>query len=1037
MWLTRISVQNPVFAAMMMFALMVLGLFAYKDLGVEEFPNVEFPFVIVSTNYPGASPEVVESDVTRKIEDTVNTISGVKRVISTSYEGRSFIAIEFYLNVPVPVAVQDVRDKIAVLKTEFRDEIKDPIIEKYNPGSTPVLSLAFTSTTLPMRELSTYIDQKISKRLQTVSGVGKVEILGAVKREVRINLKPQALQAYSIGMDEVLRVLKAENSELPSGTIKSGNQEQVVQIKGRLVQPEQFRRLIVARRLGVPIYLEQVADIVDGEQDLESAALINGKAAVSVDVIKSSGANVIDVVNKTNEVLAEIRPQLPAGVSMTVVADSSKSIRNSLADVQKTLLEGAILAILIVLLFLGSWRSTVITGLTLPISLLGTVFALYFFGFTLNLMTLMALSLCIGLLVDDAIVVRENIVRHAAMGKSHYQAALDGTSEIGLAVIATTLTIIAVFLPVAFMGGIIGRFFYQFGVTVSSAVLLSMFVSFTLDPMLSSVWPDTHKQGEKRRGFGGLLDTFSGWLDKLGDVYVLLSGWALRHRRITLMIAVASLFGAFSLSSLIGKEFVPEPDLSEIGVKFETPVDASLEYTLGKVHQAETIVRSYPEVISTYATLNTSSDPGRNRATIRVLLKPKKERTLSQKALTNVFRQRLGQIAGITLTSVSAAKESVSGGMKPIMLSVQGSDLKELQRISKEISDGMHKIDGLVDIESSLKDNKSTVAVQLNRDAASDAGLSVASIGQALRPLLAGEAVTTWQDSRGENYDVRVRLPDIDRREISDLSGLSFASSHKNLATDAPYMIPLGQVATFEQSEGAAQINRRNLSREVLIQANTSGRPAGDIGVDVKKLQDSIKLPIGYHFETEGANKDMAESAGYAASALLLAIIFIYMLLGSQFNSFLYPVAIMTSLPLSLIGVFLALFVFRSTLNLFSIIGIIMLMGLVTKNAILLIDFIKEALARGEDRTHAILLAGRTRLRPILMTTTAMVMGMMPLALGLGDGGEQRAPMAHAIIGGVITSTLLTLIVVPVVYTYLDDIKRLCWKFLTRNKADN
>jgi HAE1 family hydrophobic/amphiphilic exporter-1 len=375
--------------------------------------------------------------------------------------------------------------------------------------------------------------------------------------------------------------------------------------------------------------------------------------------------------------------------------------------------------------------------------------------------------------------------------------------------------------------------------------------------------------------------------------------------------------------------------------------------------------------------------------------------------------------------------------MKPIMLSVQGSDLKELQRISKEISDGMHKIDGLVDIESSLKDNKSTVAVQLNREAASDAGLSVASIGQALRPLLAGEAVTTWQDSQGENYDVRVRLPDSDRREISDLSGLSFASTHKNLATDAPYMIPLGQVATFEQSEGAAQINRRNLSREVLIQANTSGRPAGDIGVDVKKLQDSIKLPAGYHFETEGANKDMAESAGYAASALMLAIIFIYMLLGSQFNSFLYPVAIMTSLPLSLIGVFLALFVFQSTLNLFSIIGIIMLMGLVTKNAILLIDFIKEALARGEDRTHAILMAGRTRLRPILMTTMAMVMGMMPLALGLGDGGEQRAPMAHAIIGGVITSTLLTLIVVPVVYTYLDDIKRLCWKFLTRNSSSS
>ena len=1032
MWLTRVSVQNPVFAAMMMFALMVLGLFAYKDVGVEEFPNVEFPFVIVYTNYPGASPEVVESDVTRKVEDSVNTISGVKRVISTSYEGRSFVAIEFYLNVPVTVAVQDVRDKIAVLKTTFRDEIKDPIVERYNPGSVPVLSLAFTSTTLPMRELSTYIDQKISKRLQTVSGVGKVEVLGAVKREIRINLKPQALQAYRVGVDEVLRVLQLENSELPSGTIKSGNQEQVVQIKGRLAEPEQFKRLIVARRQGVPIYLEQVADVVDGEQDLESAALINGQPAVSLDVIKSSGANVIEVVDKANETLAEIRQQLPAGVSMTVVADSSKSIRASLADVQKTLLEGAALAILIVLLFLGSWRSTVITGLTLPISLLGTIFAIYYFGFTINLMSLMALSLCIGLLVDDAIVVRENIVRHAAMGKSHYQAALDGTNEIGLAVLATTLTIIAVFLPVAFMGGIIGRFFFQFGVTVSAAVLLSMFVSFTLDPMLSSVWPDKHKHGERRTGFGGLLDKFSDFLEWLGDIYSKLIAWSLRHRRITLGIAFASLIGAFSLSGMIGKEFVPEPDLSEIGVSFETAQDSSLDYTLSKVHQAEDIIRHYPEVISTYATINTSSDPGRNQASIRVLLKPKQQRTLSQKQLINIFRQRLNQIAGINITSVAAAKESVSGGMKPIMLSVQGSDLKELQRISQEIADGMRKIDGLVDIESSLKASKPTVAVELNRDAASDAGLSVASIGNALRPLLAGDAVTTWQDAQGENYDVRVRLPESERQQVTDLSNLHFASTRKDPQTDAPYMIPLGQVATFEQSEGAAQINRRNLMREVLIQANTDGRPAGDIGVDVKKLQDSIKLPAGYRFETEGANKDMAESAGYAATALLLAIIFIYMVLGSQFNSFLYPVAIMTSLPLSLIGVFMALFVFSSTLNLFSIIGIVMLMGLVTKNAILLIDFIKVAIEKGDDRTHAIMMAGRTRLRPILMTTMAMVMGMMPLALGLGDGAEQRAPMAHAIIGGVITSTLLTLIVVPVVYTYLDDIKQLAKRALTK-----
>ncbi|RZU46909.1 HAE1 family hydrophobic/amphiphilic exporter-1 [Fluviicoccus keumensis] len=1030
MWLTRISVNNPVFAAMMMLALMVVGLFAYRDVGVEEFPNVEFPFVIVTVDYPGASPEVVESDLTRKIEDSVNTISGVKKVMSTSYEGRCFVAIEFYLSVPLSTAVQDVRDKIAVLKPQLRDGIEEPRIEKYNPGAIPVVSLAFTSTSLPMRELSTYIEQKLSKRLQTVAGVGKVDVLGSVRREVRIYIKPQALQAYRVGVDEVMQVLQRENAELPAGTLRQGNVEQVVQIKGRMVRPDDFRRLIVARRQGAPVYLEQVAEVADGEADAESAALINGRPAVSVDVIKSSGANTIEVVDKVHRVLDEIRGELPAGVTMTQVADSSKSIRASLADVQKTLLEGAVLAVLIVLLFLGSWRSTVITGLTLPISLLGTIFAIYFFGFTINLMTLMALSLCIGLLVDDAIVVRENIVRHAAMGKSHRQAALEGTAEIGLAVLATTLSIVAVFVPVAFMGGIIGRFFYQFGVTVSAAVLLSMFVSFTLDPMLSSVWSDRHRPTGRRSGFGGALDIFGEWLDRVSDVYARILGWSLSHRLTTLGLALASLVGAFMLAGLIGKEFVPEPDLGEIGVKFETAVDASLEYTVAKTGQVEKLIRSYPEVVSTYATVN-SAGQGRNRASIRIALKPKQARRLNQKQLTALFRERLSHVAGITVTSVAASKESVSGGLKPIMVSVQGADLRQLQRISDTLVAEIRRIPGVVDIETSLKASKPGIAVNLDRDAASDAGLSIAAIGRALRPLLAGDEVTTWQDAQGENYAVRVRLPDADRETVADLANLHFASNRTD-ASGLPELIPLGQVASLDRTEGAAKIARRNLFREVLIEANVAGRPAGDIGADIRKVQERIKLPPGYHFETEGQNKDMQESIGYAATALLLAVIFIYMVLGSQFNSFLFPVAIMTSLPLSLIGVFLALFVFRSTLNIFSIIGIIMLMGLVTKNAILLIDFIKVRVGEGMERSEAILQAGRTRLRPILMTTMAMVMGMVPLALGLGDGGEQRAPMAHAIIGGILTSTLLTLIVVPVVYTYLDDLKAGLWRWLSR-----
>ncbi len=1037
MWLTRVSVNHPVFASMMMLALMVLGLASWNRMGVEEFPSVEFPYVVIYTTYPGASPEIVESDVTRKIEDSVNTIAGVKQVTSASAEGLSTVIIEFDLDVSATAAAQDVRDKIALVKTQLRDEVEDPLIERYDPSAAPVVSVAFSSTTLPMRELSTYLEQHIIKRLQTVTGVGKVNMLGSVKREIRVEIHPTQLQALGVSIDQVMGALRSENMELPSGTLKQPNQELVVQVKGRMLNPQDFGRLIVARRAGAPIYLDQVATVSDTQAEQDSAAFLNGSPAIGMDIVKISGSNVIDVVDGSKAELEDIRKILPAGIEMTIVADSAKSIRASLKDVVRTLIEGGVLAVLIVLLFLGSWRSTIITGLTLPISLFGTLAAMWACGFTINVMTLMALSLCIGLLIDDAIVVRENIVRHAAMGKGHKQAALEGTQEIGLAVLATTLTIVVVFLPVAFMGGIIGRFFYQFGVTVSAAVLFSMFVSFTLDPMLSAIWPEDPHPKAKRNRFERFLKWFSDQLDKLNEWYAQALRFCLHHRLATMGLALGSLVGAFVLAGQIGKEFVPTPDLGEMSVKFETPVDASLEYTTAKVEQVEKIIREYPEVRATYATINSLGSRGRNRAQVRIQLKPKQERTRSLNQLNTDMRQRLTGVGGIIVTSVASAKESVSGGLKPILISIRGSDLQQLQKISDEFKRELSKIDGIVDLESSLKDPKPTLSIELDRDAASDAGLSVLQIGQALRPLLAGEDVTTWQDAQGENYDVNVRLPDDARQGVGALSELSISSGKIDPATGAPAMIPLAQVVEMEQTLGASQINRRNLFREVLVAANVEGRPAGDIGDDIAKVQAKMKLPDGYSFQVEGANKDMAESIGYAVTALVLAVLFIYMLLGSQFNSFLYPVAIMSSLPLSLIGVFLALYVFGSTLNIFSIIGIIMLMGLVTKNAILLIDFIKVAVDNGDDRENAIIEAGRTRLRPILMTTAAMVIGMVPLALGLGEGAEQRSPMAHAIIGGVLTSTLLTLVVVPVIYTYLDDMKRFFIRHLRRFKYRN
>ncbi|EQB3397574.1 efflux RND transporter permease subunit [Acinetobacter baumannii] len=1020
MWFTRISVKYPVFTIMMMLSLMVLGLASWKRMTVEEFPNIDFPFVVVTTQYAGASPEAVESDITKKLEDQINTISGIKQITSRSSEGLSMVIAEFNLDTSSAIAAQDVRDKIAPVIAQFRDEIDTPIVQRYDPSSSPIMSVVFESNSMSLAQLSSYVDKKIVPQLKTVSGVGNVNLLGDAKRQIRIKVHPEQLQSYGIGIDQVINTLKNENIEVPAGTLQQKNSELVVQIQSKVIHPLGFGDLVIANKNGSPIFLKQVATVEDTQAELQSSAFYNGRTAVSVDILKSSDANVIQVVDKTYQTLEKLKAQMPAALNYKVVADSSKGIRASIKDVVRTIIEGAVLAVLIVLLFLGSFRSTVITGLTLPITLLGTLTFIWAFGFSINMMTLLALSLSIGLLIDDAIVVRENIVRHTELGKDHVTAALDGTKEIGLAVLATTLTIVAVFLPVAFMGGLIGRFFYQFGVTVSTAVLISMFISFTLDPMLSAHWKDPVKKKESR--LQRFFNYISNLLDGLTHIYEKLLKLALRFRFITVIIAIVSLVVALGLSKMIGTEFVPTPDKGEIRIQFETPVDSSLEYTQAKLHQVDQIIRQFPDVVSTYGVVNSEVDSGKNHAGLGVTLKPKQERSADLTTLNNEFRDRLQSVAGIRVTSVAAAQDSVSGGQKPFMISIKGSDLNELQKISDRFMAEMEKIDGVVDLESSLKEPKPTLGVHINRVLASDLGLSVSQIANAIRPLIAGDNVTTWEDRDGETYDVNIRLNENKRVLPQDVQNL-YLNSNKTNANGQNILVPLSAVATTQEKLGASQINRRDLEREVLIEANTSGRPSGDIGQDIDKMQKAFKLPAGYTFDTQGANADMAESAGYALTAITLSIVFIYIVLGSQFNSFIHPAAIMASLPLSLIGVFLALFLFRSTLNLFSIIGIIMLMGLVTKNAILLIDFIKKAMEDGISRYDAILQAGKTRLRPILMTTSAMVMGMVPLALGLGEGGEQSAPMAHAVIGGVITSTLLTLVVVPVIFTYLDDLK--------------
>ncbi|WP_136419840.1 efflux RND transporter permease subunit [Herbaspirillum sp. ST 5-3] len=1040
MWFTRISIGNPVLATMMMAAFIVLGLFSYQRLRVDQFPDVTFPVVVVQTDYPGASPETVESDITRKVEESVNTINGIKNLFSRSYEGSSVVIIEFDLTIDPAMAAQDVREKVAMVKTVFRKEVKEPRVMRYDPADRPIIAISVTNNDKikhrDLRDLTTIADQVVKKRLENVRGVGSVALVGGVAREIQIYVKPGEMEALGVGIDQVMNALRSENQELPAGAIRSTADEKVVQIQGKIKNPQDFGRIIVARRGGQPVTLSQIATVVDGQEEQENLALYNGQRTLALTVLKAQGENTIDVVDGIKTALKELEPRMNAlypGVKIDVIQDSSRQIRVGVDNVRRTMIEGAGLTILIVFLFLNSWRSTVITGLTLPVAIIGTFLFMYIFGFTINMITLMALSLCVGLLIDDAIVVRENIVRHAGMKvhgrfKDHKTAALDGTAEIGLAVLATTFSIVAVFLPVGFMGGIIGRFFHQFGVTVVAAVMISMFVSFTLDPMLSSVWPDPAVHGEHgdRKGIYdrtigrvlGLFDRFVKWLSR---TYQTLLDWSLKHRIMTLVIAVATFFIGFAIpaSGLIGTEFVPQADYSETGVTYYTPVGSSLEFTETKARQVEAVLREFPEVRDIYTTVNTGSAQGKNYVTTFIRLVPRTERQRSTAQMAVPLRNRLSQVAGITVTHIGSL-DGVGGDNKQIRLSLQGTDLKELSRLSEEAMNKMRAIPGLVDLDSSLKAEKPTISVEPKRDIGSDLGVGVAQISGALRPLLAGDETTTWRAPDDENYNVKVRLAPSDRNNTEDLARLMLASSQNN-ADGTPKMVALRQVATITPATGANQINRRDLNREVELSANVVNRSAGEVSADVKRVLEGMNWQPGYRYQMGGATKNMQESFGYALSALALAVIFIYMILASQFASFLQPVAIMSALPLTLIGVFLALMFFRSTLNMFSIIGFIMLMGLVTKNAILLVDFANQARKAGADRTAALLEAAHVRLRPILMTTLAMVFGMVPLAFGLGEGSEQRAPMGQAVIGGIITSSLLTLVVVPVIYTYLDD----------------
>ena len=1038
MWFTQVSLKNPVFATMVMLAIVVLGLFSYQRMQVDQFPNIDFPVVVVTAEYPGASPEIVESEVTKTIEEGVNSIAGINTLTSRSYEGQAVVIIEFQLYVDGRKAAEDVREKIAAIRPLFRDEVKEPRVLRFDPASRSIWSVAVLpaaggkegrSTGMTAVELTNWADQVLKKRLENVRGAGSVTLVGGTKREVNIYLNPQAMESLGVTADQVANAVRSENQDLPVGSIRSLAQESVVKIDARIKRPEDFANIIVTRKNGAAITVGQLARISDGAQELENMALYNGERTLLLTVQKAQDENTIAVVDGLNKAVADMQAQLPAGARLELIADGARPIRVAVENVRRTLIDGALLTVLIVFLFLNSWRSTVITGLTLPISIIGTFLFMNMFGFTINMITLMALSLCVGLLIDDAIVVRENIVRHVQMGKSPYQASLDGTREIGLAVLATTFSIVAVFLPIGFMGGIIGKFFHEFGITIVAAVMISMFVSFTLDPMLSSIWHDPaiqrQDQGDQKKTFyDKTIGRVTAWFDRatesLSRGYQKILSWALVHKLVTVGLAVVIFVSSIFMVPLLGTEFVPKADFSELSLNFYTPVGSSLEATEAKARQVETIVRQFPEVKYTLATINTGNAQGKMYAGVYVRLVDRKARSRSVDEMSGALRDRLKQVPGITVTHVGLL-DSVGGG-KQLEFSLQGTDLKELERLSKLVSERIRGIPGLVDLESSIKPDKPVVEISVRRDAASDLGLSVSQIANSLRTLVAGQTVGNWRAPDDQTYNVNVRLAPDARAALQDLERLPFIANPGTGSDAASRIVRLNQVASVKEATGPNQINRRDLVREVAINANVYMRSGGEVSNDVKAVLDSMSFPPGYRYQFSGSTKNMAESFGYAISALVMAILFIYMILASQFKSFLQPMALMTSLPLTLIGVVLALLMFRSTLSMFSVIGVVMLMGLVTKNAILLIDFASRSRDAGMERSEALLEAAKVRLRPILMTTLAMIFGMVPLAFALTEGSEQRAPMGQAVIGGVITSSLLTLVVVPVVYCYLDDL---------------
>lgn len=1022
MILSDLSVKRPTFISMIMFAMAIFGLIAYSELGVDLFPKIDFPVVTVVASLPGADPETMEKTVTEIIEESVSTINSIKQLRSTSAEGVSQVVIEFDLEKNVDIAFQEVQAKLSSIKKLLPDDLKEISVEKLDIDSAPIMAV-LVSGDLSVQQLSRIADKSVKDRLQQIPGVGQINTIGKQERNIWIYLDPYKMEGMQVSVQEVTTALKAQHIEFPGGRISSSARELSIKTKAELEEAKHLNQIVIAYRDGYPVKISDIGRVEDGLEEQRTLAKLNNSKAIALLVRRQSGTNTVNVAHAVKKAVDKIKTDLASdGIKLEIAQDMSVFIEHSLEEIQFHLVFGGLLAIIIVFFFLRDLRITLISALAIPISVISTFILIRIMGFTLNNMTMLALSLSIGILIDDAIVVVENIYRHFKAGKSAEEASTYGTQEIGLAAFAITMSIVAVFLPVAFMKGIIGRFFYQFGMTVTFAVLISLFVAFTLTPMLASRFLKMHEHK------GRLSLWIEGLLNAVDAAYKAILIVTLKYRKTTLSFAVLLLIGSLFLGKFIRSEFVPMEDRGEFFIKFKTPLGSSLGVTDNALEIIRKEISKESWVNYTFATIGSDSFNKVNEGSLYVKMLPKGKRQIGQKQAMKFAREQLSNIPEVKI-SVEQVQNISGGGRRTsaVQLDVKGIELDKIENIASEIFNKLKLTPGYVDIDSSYEKGKPEIEVRIKRDEAAALGISPATIAQDIKSLIGGADINKFRVD-GDRFNISIRLSEEYRNKAKDILALSVRNKNGDL-------IKLSSLVDIAEKQGPVQIDRYNRARIISIFSNLQEgkKVLGEAINEITQFVDEINLPQGYSTNFSGSAESMKDSFQNLIFALLLAIIVVYMVLASQFESFLQPLIIMLSLPFAIIGALGILAITQMTQSIFTIIGIIMLLGLVTKNAILLVDYINTLRSRDHlEKDEAILIAGPTRLRPILMTTLAMIFGMLPIALSDGPGSESRGPMAMAIIGGLMTSMFLTLVIVPVVYSLADELPSLLGSFMRR-----